>query len=124
MNIESWFGLTIENDGTSDTITIALTDLDSSDSASAYFDKTRFAKKAIPEVVASHGGSSYYVEMNFLATPIKMVTRIGQDKRNSPTNTFHASISKVACSSANPTMVSKIIRPAVRLFRLRTNLMI
>ncbi len=54
-NINSWFGLTIENDGSPDPISFALMDFDSSTAASAYFEKTRISKKAIPEVEAAYG---------------------------------------------------------------------
>ena len=79
VNMDSWFGLTIESDASTDAITFELMDFDSPTSASAYFEKTRFAKKAIPEVVASHGGSSYSVEMNFV-TIGSMLVIVKEDK--------------------------------------------
>ena len=65
VNIDSWFGLTIENPGGAEGMTFSLIDFDSSTSAGAQFEKMRFAKKARPDVEASFGGSAYRAEINF-----------------------------------------------------------
>ncbi len=66
VNMDSWFGLTIETADSADGITFALIDFDSLASATAHFEKMRSAKKAPPEAEASFGGTAYRVEMNFL----------------------------------------------------------
>ena len=65
VNIDSWFGLTIETPGSAEGMTFSLTDFDSPTSASAQFEKMRLAKKARPDAEASFGGSAYRVEINF-----------------------------------------------------------
>ncbi len=65
VNIDSWFGVTIETPGSAEGMTFSLTDFDSPPSASARFEKMRLAKKARPDAEASFGGSAYRVEINF-----------------------------------------------------------
>ena len=65
VNVDSWFGLTLETPASGDGLTFTLIDFDSPTSASAHFEKMRSAKKARPELEASFGGSAYRVEMNF-----------------------------------------------------------
>ncbi len=65
VNIDSWFGLTIETPGSAEGMTFSLTDFYSPTSASAQFEKMRLAKKARPDAEASFGGSAYRVEINF-----------------------------------------------------------
>ena len=66
VNIDSWFGLTLETPGSADGLTFTLIDFDSPTAASAHFEKMRSAKKAPPEPEASFGGTAYRVQMNFL----------------------------------------------------------
>ena len=66
VNMDSWFGLTMETPGSADGLTFSLIDFDSPTAASAHFEMMRSAKKAPPESEASFGGTAYRVEMNFL----------------------------------------------------------
>ena len=65
VNIDSWFGLTLEAPDSADGLAFTLIDFDSPTSASAHFEKMRSAKKARPEAEAAFGGSAYRVEINF-----------------------------------------------------------
>ena len=66
VNMDSWFGLTMETPGSAEGLTFTLIDFDSPNAASAHFEMMRSAKKAPPESEASFGGTAYRVEMNFL----------------------------------------------------------
>ena len=66
VNMDSWFGLTMETPGSAEGLTFTLIDFDSPAAASARFEMMRAAKKAPPELEASFGGTAYRVEMNFL----------------------------------------------------------
>ncbi|MEE9248959.1 MAG: hypothetical protein V3U79_09715 [Dehalococcoidia bacterium] len=77
VNMDSWFGLTVDTASGADGITFTLIDFDSPTSADAHFEQMRSAKKASPEVEASFGGSSYRVEINGLGIGSMLVVIMG-----------------------------------------------
>ena len=89
VNMDSWFGLTMEPLGSADGLTFTFVDFDSPTSANAHFEMMRSAKKAPPESEASFGGTAYRVEMNFLSIGSMLVVVKG-DKLLS----FHTTISE------------------------------